>query len=417
MAEKQYVIVGNGPAGLNAAKELRSKDSESKVLLIGQEPTLPYSPTVLPYFISGRIGEKDLFLSNEAYFKKHSIDLIRGNGIVSVSPKEGKVFLKDGSSFIYDELILAQGGSPVMPGIPGLRELNPLTLRTLADAKRLRLKAQRAPTAIVIGAGLIGMQAAQSLAEKGLSVSVVELMDQVLPGYFNKEAAVIIQRVYESRRVHLFLSTRVEKVEFKKGTYFVSLKEGKTLQAPLLLVATGVAPTVDFLKGSGVEVEKGILVDKAMRTNLPHIYAAGDVVQMESFWEEGRVNQPILIHAVDQGRMAAASAMGEKVSHVGNISMNLFHFFGHLGLSVGLVSPSGGDQFEVHRTHAPSRRQYLKFVFDGNVLVGAMAINSILDPGILIHLIQRRIPITGIKKEFLKEPLAMGRRLMCQHWR
>jgi len=109
--------------------------------------------------------------------------------------------------------------------------------------------------------------------------------------------------------------------------------------------------------------------------------------------------------------------MGEKISHIGNISMNLFHFFGHLGLSIGLVFPNGGDRFEVHRTYLPSKRQYLKFVFDGGTLVGVMAINSILDAGILLQMIRRRLPLAGNKKEFLKKPLEMGRKLMCQNWR
>ena len=168
MAEKRYVIVGDGPAGINAAEVLRSGDPESKILVIGQELTWPYSPTVLPYFISGKINEKGLYLSGKGYFENRRIDLIRGNGVVSVSPKEERVYLRDGSSLHFDTLILAQGGSPIVPDIPGLRRGNPLVLRTLADAKRLRLKAGKASKAIVLGAGLIGMQTAQSLAEMGL---------------------------------------------------------------------------------------------------------------------------------------------------------------------------------------------------------------------------------------------------------
>lgn len=417
MAEKRYVIVGNGPAGLNAAQGLRSKDSQSKIFLIGQEPTLPYSPTVLPYFVSGKIKGGNLFLFKEEYFKNQNIELIRGNGVVSVSPQEGRVFLKDGSFLHYDALILAQGGSPIVPDIPGLRELNPLVLRTLADAKRLRSKGLKASRAIVLGAGLIGMQTAQSLSEMGLSVQVVELLNQVLPGYFDQRASSIIQKAYESHRVSLYTSTQVEKVEFKNGNYILSLKKGKTLSAPLLFIATGVAPNIDFLKGSGIEVDKGILVDRKMQTNIPNIFAAGDVVQMDDFWGGGKVNQPILIHAVDQGRMAAASALGEEISHTGNISMNLFHFFGQHAFSIGFVSPDGKDRFKVHRTHVPSKRRYIKFVFDGDYLVGVMAINTLLDPGILHQLIRCRIPLGREKKEFLEKPLEMGRRLMCQNWR
>ena len=417
MTQKQYVIVGTGPAGINAAEALRMKDSESRIVLIGQEPTLPYSPTVLPYFISGKIKEKDLFLFQEAYLKKEGIELIRGNGVISLSPREGKVYLKEGPPLSYDALILAQGGSPVLPDIPGLRALNPLVLRTLADAKKLKAKAQSASKAIILGAGLIGMQSAQALAEMGVHVCVVEVMNQVLPGYFDQKAASIIQRVYKSRKVDFLTSTLAEGVEFRKGNTVLSLKGEKTIQAPLFLVAAGVAPNIDFLKGSGIEVDRGVLVDQAMATNLPNIFAAGDVVQMENFWGGRKVNQPLLIHAVDQGRMAAASVVGEKVSHAGNISMNLFHFFGHHALSIGLVSPNGKDRFQIHQTYSPSKRRYFKFVFDGDILAGVMGIDSDLDPGILLQMIRRKIPLDGNKKEFLERPLEVGRKLMCQKWR
>jgi len=295
--------------------------------------------------------------------------------------------------------------------------VNPPVLRTLADAKRLKSKAQKNSKAIILGAGLIGMQTAQALAEMGLSVWVVELLGQVLPGYFNRKAADIIQKTYESHRVHFYMSTQVEGVELKKKDYLLSLRGGETLNAPLLLVATGVTPNIDILKGSGIEVDKGILVDQAMRTNIPNIFAAGDVAQLDDFWGRGKVNQPILIHAVDQGKMAAASVLGEEVSHAGNISMNLFHFFGQHAFSIGLVSPNGEDRFEVHQTYVPSKRRYLEFVFEGDNLVGAMGVNSLLDSGILLQLIRRRIPLGRNKREFLEKPLEIGRKLMCQHWR
>jgi phenylglyoxylate dehydrogenase epsilon subunit len=417
MAEKQYVIVGDGPAGMNAAEVLRTKDPESKILVVGQESSWPYSPTVLPYFISGKVRERDLYLARGDFFIKRKIDLIRGNGVVSVLPEEEKVFLKDGSSHRYDALILAQGGSPNLPDIPGLKKSHPLVLRTFSDAKNLKTKARRVTKAIIMGAGLIGMQAAQALSEMGLSVSVVEMMGQVLPGYFDRKAAAIIQRVYELHRVRFHLSTRIEGVEFRNGQYLLQIRGGGALQAPLLLVATGVSPNIEILRGSGIELDKGVLIDSAMRTNIPNIFAAGDVTQAKGFWGEGKVNQPILIHAVDQGRMAAAGVLGEKVSPSGNISMNLFHFFGHLGLSIGLVSPDDRDRFEVYETHHPSKKKYLRFVFEGDRLAGVMAINAVLDAGILLQMIRRRISLNGEKREFLKRPLEMGRKWMCLNWR
>jgi len=417
MTEKRFVIIGDGPAGVNASERLRTKDSESQIILIGQEPSLPYSPTVLPYFISGKITEKNLFLHKENYWRDRRIELVLGKGATSISPKEEKVLLKGGSSLTYDSLILAPGGNSTIPDIPGLKDIRPLHLRTLADAKELKRKARRASAAIILGAGLIGMQAAQSLAEMGLSVKVVELMDQVLPGYFDPKASNLIRKAYESHRVTFFTSARVEGVEWNGKEYSLSLKKEKTLHAPLLFAATGVTPNIEFLGGSGIKIDRGIIVDKAMRTSIPNIFASGDAVQAEDFWGGKKVNQPILIHAVDQGRMAAESAMGEEVSHCGNLSMNLFHFFGNLGLSIGLVSPDDRTRWEVHQVDLPGKRGYVKFVFDGDCLCGVMGINTGLDPGILLQLIRRRIPFAGDKKEFLKRPLDTGRKFMCLNWR
>ncbi len=412
---KQFVIAGNGPAGINAAESLRAGDLNSRIILIGQEPGLPYSPTILPYYVSGKIKKNSLYLRSEKYWRDRNIELIRGNSVISISPGDGKITLEDGLSLCYDDLILAQGGRPVVPDIPGLKEGNPLFLRTLADAEKLRQEAKKGSSAIVLGAGLIGMQAAQALAEMGLSVQVVELLDQTLPGYFDRKAATVIQKSYESHRVTFHISTEVEGVEQTKAGHLLRLKERKPLTAPLLFVATGVRPNIDFLEGSGVKTERGILVEKTMATNIPNIYAAGDVAQTDDFWGRGKVIQPILINAVDQGRIAAASALGRGISHGGNISMNLFHFFGNLALSIGKVSPDSKDRCQIYQSGTSGK--YLKLVFEGDILVGVMAVSIPLDPGILLQLIRRRIPLGRDKKGFLEKPVEMGRKLMCLKWR
>lgn len=417
MEKNRYVIIGAGPAGISSAKAIARKDIESDITLIGKEPYPPYSPTILPYFISGKIAERKIFLFKKDEFQEFKVNLILGNGVSSISPKEQKVFLEDGTSVSYDRLIIANGGKPVIPDIKGLKESKPLVLRTIDDAKRLKKRAKSCKKAIVLGAGLIGMQVSQALSEMGLSVFVIEMMNQVLPGYFDKDASSIIQKVYESHKVKFLLSTTIEEVELKKKEYEVSIKNGNKLSAPILLVATGVSPNIEPLKGSGIELDRGVLVDRAMRTNVPNIFAAGDVTQAEGFWGEGKVNQPILIHAVDQGRLAGQSASGEDVSDEGNISMNLFHFFGNEAISIGNTKPDSRDGYHIHRVYNPKKREYLKFVFDEKALVGVAGINISLDPGILLQLIRRRVPLVKDMKEFIKKPLEVGRKLMCQNWR
>jgi phenylglyoxylate dehydrogenase epsilon subunit len=415
MKEEQYIIVGNGPAGVNAAEALRARDSKSRIVLIGQEPGLPYSPTILPYYVSGKIKKNSLYLRSEKYWRDQKIELILGNGVASISPGEGKIFLKAGSSLPYDAMVLAQGGRPLVPGIPGLKEKNPLSLRTLTDAEKLRQEAKKVSKAIVLGAGLIGMQAAQALGEVGLSVEVVEVMDQILPGYFDRKVAGIIRKSYESHRVTFHTSTHVEEVDKVKGNYLLGLREGKPLTAPLLFVAAGVRPNIDLLEGSGIKMDRGILVDKTMATNIPNIYAAGDVAQADDFWGIGKTNRPILLNAADQGKVAAASVLGEEVAHGGNISMNLFHFFGNMAFSIGKVSPESKERSQIHQSDASGK--YLKLVLEGDHLAGVMAVNVPLDPGVLLQLIRRRVSLGRDKREFLEKPTEMGRKLMCLKWR
>lgn len=417
MDKKRYVIIGAGPAGISAAKIISRRNTESEIIIIGKEPCPPYSPTILPYFISGKIRERKIFLFKGDELKDYKFNLISGNGVSSISPKEEKVFLENGTSIPYDRLIIANGGKPIIPDINGLKESAPFVLRTIEDAKRLKKKAKSSKKAIVLGAGLIGMQTSQALSEMGISVWVIEMMDQILAGYFDKDASSMIQKVYESHKVKFLLSTSIEQVEFDKNEYLVSLKNGRKLSAHLLFVAAGVSPDIEPLKGSGIEIDKGVLVDSAMRTNIPNIFAAGDITQAQGFWGEGKLNQPILIHAVDQGRLAGQSALGDEVSYIGNISMNLFHFFGNRAVSIGITKPESRAGYEIHRIYNPKKRQYLKFVFNEVGLVGVAGINISLDPGILFHLISRKIPLIKERKEFIKKPLEVGRKLMCQNWR
>jgi len=330
MQRTHYLIVGASHAALSALHAIRLHDTEQEVTLLTRDDSLPYSPTVLPYVVSGRSAPDRVFLRDEGYFAKHKVNYLRGARVQKVDAGASSVELADGNKIGFDKLLLATGAAPMLPPIPGLAGLKYHVLRTLADAVALREALPRIKRAIVLGGGLIGMHAAENLAKGGVDVSVVEMQPHVLAGYFDAEASAMIEKVFAANGVRLRLGASVASFAPQGEGCRAMLSDGTELDADLLLVATGVAPVTDFLVGSGIATERGVLVDAHMRTNVANIWAAGDVAQARGFYSEERIINGILPDAVDQGRiagMAMAEDPGTK-DYAGGVPLNTYSFFG-----------------------------------------------------------------------------------------
>ena len=420
MQHTHYLIVGASHAALSALHAIRLHDAEQEVTLLTRDDSLPYSPTVLPYVVSGRSDPGRVYLRDEGYFAEHKVNYLRGAKVQKVDAGASAVELADGSHIGFDKLLLATGAAPLLPPIPGLAGVRYHVLRTLADAVALRNALPRVKRAVVMGGGLIGMHAAENLAKGGVAVSVLELQPHVLSGYFDAEASAIIERVFTGNGVRLFTGAGVASVAAQGEGYCAKLADGSVLEADLLLVATGVAPVTDFLAGSGVETGRGVLVDEHMRTNIANIWAAGDVAQARGFFGSERIINGILPDAVDQGRiagMAMAEDPGSK-TYAGGVPLNTYSFFGQQAVSVGVhegaLAPSG---VEVKKRLDAEQKRYLKIVLKDGRLAGIFGVNSAFDPGIMWELILRGIDLGEEKLAFLRSPQQTARALMSRNWR
>jgi phenylglyoxylate dehydrogenase epsilon subunit len=420
MQHTHYLIVGASHAALSALHAIRLHDSEQEVTLLTRDDSLPYSPTVLPYVVSGRSDPGRVFLRDEGYFAEQKVNYLRGAKVQKVNAGQSAVELADGTEIGFDKLLLATGAAPLLPAIPGLSGLRFHVLRTLADALALREALPQVKRALVLGGGLIGMHAAENLAKGGVAVSVVELQPHVLSGYFDAEASAMIERVFAANGVRLLTGARVAALTAEGKCCRATLADGTELEADLLLVATGVAPVTDFLEGSGVETERGVLVDEHMRTNIANIWAAGDVAQARGFFTDDRIINGILPDAVDQGRiagMAMAEDPGSK-SYAGGVPLNTYSFFGQQAVSVGVhegsLVPAG---VEVQKQVDAAHDRYLKIVLKDNRLAGIFGVNSAFDPGIMWELILRATDLGEEKLAFLRAPQDTARALMSKNWR
>lgn len=419
MPNTKYLVVGSSHAALEAVQAIRMHDTEGSLTLLTRDSHLPYSPTVLPYVVSGRSAPATVALRDEAYFATHKVAYVRGKAVKSLHAERNAVELDDGSEIAYEKLLLATGASPAIPPIEGMGTVSYHVLRTLDDATKLNVAMKQAKQAVVMGAGLVGMHAAENLVKAGVPVTIVEMAKQLTDGYFDATAAGLIEKAFTDNGAKIMTGSRVVKLAPSSLGATLTLDSGATLEADLLLVATGVRANIGFLNGSGALVahDKGILVDETMQTSAANVWAAGDVAQAKGFFSDDKVMNAILPDAAEQGRIAGQAMAGDPGlrRYPGGIPLNTYHFFGRHAISVGSSKlPEGG---EVFTRYDEASGRYLKAIFLDGRLRGIYGVNEFFDGGVMCQLILRGTDLTPVKERFLAEPMKVGRELMSKLWR
>lgn len=424
MERFDYLVLGASHAGLEAVRAIRAHDAKGSIAILNREPVFPYSPTVLPYVVSGRSREDRIALHDSSWFEGLHAEYRQQALATGVDTAKAVVHFADGKEIGYGKLLLATGSKPIIPPITGLDGVPYHVLRTLDDALALRKASGSAQNAVILGAGLVGMHAAENLAKSKCKVTIVEMRDQVLPGYFDAQAAALVSDVFLQNGVEVLTRQRVTGVEANGAGCLVHLEQGGQRRADLLLVATGVKPETGYLAASSVEVDRGIIVDEFMRTRAPNVWAAGDVVQTRSFFGDTTPAGGILPDAVEQGRTAGMDMAGdpEATPYPGGIPLNTYNFFGSRALSVGRAAPDdAGEDWEVLSRSGEDARtgrtHYLKIVLREGRLQGIFSIDVLFDPGIMWELILRQTDLGELRQQLLDNPQDTGRALMSGLWR
>jgi NAD(P)H-nitrite reductase large subunit len=397
-----YVIVGAGPAGVIAAENLRGADPAGSITLVGDEPEPPYSRMAIPYLLAGHVGEEGTHLRHGArHFDDLKIDVLEGR-VTEVSPADKTVTLEDGMSLPYDRLLIATGSHPAQPPVPGVELPGIESCWTLADSRKIAARASAGSRVVLMGAGFIGCIVLEALAARGVRLSVIEMADRMVPRMMDGTGGDMIKRWCETKGVEVLTSTRVEAIESANGDLRLAVSDGATLDADLVVCATGVAPNMDFLEGSGVETDLGILVDAHLETSVPGIYAAGDVAQGPDFSTGEKAVHAIQPTASEHGRIAAINMAGTKTRYRGSLSMNVLNTLGLISSSFGLwQGVDGGDHAEAVDADG---FKYLRLAFDDDIVVGALALGLTQHVGVVRGLVQTRVRLGKWKNVLMKDP-------------
>jgi phenylglyoxylate dehydrogenase epsilon subunit len=401
MAHTRHLIIGSGMAALSALERIRKFRPDDEIKMVTMEDCLPYSPASLPYLLVGRIKERDLWLRNRKYFKQMKTTFVGGKEVVEVRPEAGQVVYQNGGVESYDDLLIATGAEPVRPPIDGLDQAGVHTLRTLADCRALQVALKDAKKVAILGAGLVGIKIAAALLEKGYEVELIEREQAILPLYFDEEAGACIRDILSDHGGNLLTGRRVAGVgRQKKGKIVIECAGSGSITADVLINAAGVRSRIPAMDGAGIKRNKGILVDAGMRTGSHGVYAAGDVAETSCFFTGQSAGSAIIPSAVAQGALAGANMSGQNGVYEGSIAMTAVDIFGNRAYSIGLINPPG-KSVQVIREKDPAKRQYKRLIFDGDRLVGAMGINERIDPGIVLHLIKKKVNMAIYKQALI----------------
>lgn len=385
-----YLIIGQGAAGTAAARRLRELDETAAITVVTDEVHSYYSRVDLPDIVAGKMKPQSATLLTDQDFTSLRIVCQSGASVSRILPAAKEVELLSGERLRYHRLLLATGSRPIVPRIPGVQLSGVHTLWTMADALALQSAAARAERAVVIGAGLIGLKTALALQSRGVKTTVIEQQTRLLPRQMDEAASQLLCAALSRRGLELQLGTQVDAILSQDGQQVSAVAVGsEQIPCDLLVLAVGVKPNVALVQTAGLSVDRGILVDRGMRSSDPHIFAAGDVAAVADRLTGLPVVPAIWPAAVEQGRLAAESMLGMGGCYAGNLARNSIEI-------AGLPVVSLGDVFGEAEDCVLSRQRgdiYLKLVSREGVLRGALLVGEIAAAGLLAGLIERGQPI------------------------
>lgn len=392
---KHYILIGASAASMGAFHKLRQLDATALISIFCAEKELPYNKCLLADFLSGITQQDKLGI----YKSSDRVTLYLDTLITSIDPIQKTITTEKGATYTYDQLFLGMGSSPWIPSISGIKSEGVFTFHSLADA--LAIKAYIAENgcenAVVIGAGLSGLEAADALWQQGLAVTIIEKNDQLLPALLSSEAAAFLQSYITNLGLSLHLNSSVSSINSKQAKIEgVTLNNDATIPTSLVIVATGLAPNTDLCQKAGIKIGKqGVQVNCHLQTSAPDIYAGGDLIEITDLLTGNKMRSCMWPDAMQQGRYAALAMVGQPKSYPGASVIVSSAFFGLKFAQGGLISGLAGIK------KAQGADFYHEIAQNQDILQGFRVLGKKHDLGLLRRQILTKQPLLDILKPLL----------------
>lgn len=379
----KYIIIGAGAAGITAAQTIREYDKDVEITIISTDEYV-HSRCMLHKYLSHERNEKTISFVPDNFFEANNLHWIKTKKVTAINTDDNSITLDDDSTYTYDKLLIASGADSFIPPIGDLQTAkNVFGLRNLIDAVNIDKMVKKDSKVLIVGSGLVGMDAAYGLLERNIDVTVVEMADRILPLQLDENASKEYQKLFENAGCKFKLGKKLVKAQAdSKVIKKAVLDSGEEIECDTIIVAAGVRPAISCLLDSKINTERGINVDSHMCTNIKNVYAAGDVTGLAGIWP----------NAMEQGKVAAHSMCGKEDEYTDTYAMkNTINFFGLVTLSLGNINDTKDADIETKE----DKKCYKKALIKDGKLTAILLQGDIDYSGIYQYLIKNKIDISN----------------------
>jgi nitrite reductase (NADH) large subunit len=392
---RRYLIVGDGVAGARAAVRIKETDPNGEIQIFTEETYPFYYRVRFPEFVAGEVTIEGLTIHTQEFYQNKGVSLHLEERIEEVYPEKKEVVSGKGKTYVYDQLLIATGGTAFVPPIKGVEKKGVFTLRSMQDAINIKEFSGKVSQAILIGGGLVGLETGGALLRRGVKVAVIEYNPRILPRQMDPEGSQILQGRMEEMGFSFFLNGQSEEILGTERVEGLRLKDGRIVEGQMVIISAGVRPNLQLAKGMGLETKNGILVNDRLETKREGVFAAGDVAE-----HRGR-SYGIWPAAQKQGEIAGVNMAGGSLIYEGTVLSNTLKVVGINLTAAGEIDPEGKLECVVRSDR--EKCNYCKVTFKENRIIGCILLGRTQGVSEILNAIEKKIDVKELKDSLLEE--------------
>ncbi|AZJ24136.1 NAD(P)/FAD-dependent oxidoreductase (plasmid) [Bacillus wiedmannii bv. thuringiensis] len=385
--EKNFVIIGSGVAAVNAAKTIREYDKGSNIFIFGEEPSLPYKRIKLSKDLYSDLHSEKVLIKKKKWYQDNHISVFINTKVVKINTDEQFIVTSNEAVFSYHKLLICTGANNRRLEINGINKKNIFTIRDMKEADELKGHLEDKESVVTIGGGVQGLETAWSILKDGKKVSIVEVAPLLMRRQLDTKSSLLLKRKIEKEGVKVYLNTSIDSILGKESVTGIKMNDNSQINCDSIVYSIGVTPNTKLVHDTAIKLNRGIVVDEKMRTNIDSVYAAGDVAEVnneiEGLWGA----------ALEQGRVAGSNMVSKTAIYKKEIPTTIFNAFNVSLFSIGVVNE---EQCDTTIVEEDGKEKYTRLFIKDNKIVGVISLEGVAASISYKSVIEKHVSLEGI---------------------